>query len=206
MGKSDTSTGTEAAWLQAAYTMLTETGVDTVKIMPLAKQLGVSRTSFYWHFTDREALLDAMIRRWEEKNTGNLVARTEAYAESIAEALFNLFDCWLDADLFDSRLELAIRNWAHNDAALQARLDQEDAKRKEAMAAMFLRFGFAREQAEVRALTMLYTQVGYISMEIEEDPVLRMERMPDYIEVYTGQRPTTREIDRFRARHGGGIT
>lgn len=203
MGQSDTSTGTEAAWLEAAYTMLTETGVDTVKIMPLAKRLGVSRTSFYWHFTDREALLDAMIRRWEEKNTGNLVARTEAYAESIAEALFNLFDCWLDADLFDSRLELAIRNWAHNDPALQARLDQEDAKRKEAMAAMFLRFGFAREQAEVRALTMLYTQVGYIAMEIEEDPVQRMERMPDYIEVYTGQRPTPREIDRFRARHGG---
>ncbi|WP_420719817.1 TetR/AcrR family transcriptional regulator [Thalassovita sp.] len=198
-----TQTGSEAAWLEAAYDMLTESGVDAVKIMPLAKRLGVSRTSFYWHFKDRDELLEAMIHRWEQKNTGNLVARTEAYAESIAEALFNLFDCWLDGDLFDARLDLAIRNWARNDAALQVRLDAEDAKRKEAMAAMFLRFDYDADQAEVRALTMLYTQIGYISMEIEEDPAQRMGRMPDYIEVYTGQRPTLREVDRFRSRHGG---
>lgn len=203
MDQSVTQTGSEAAWLEAAYNMLTESGVDAVKIMPLAKRLGVSRTSFYWHFKDRDELLEAMIHRWEQKNTGNLVARTEAYAESIAEALFNLFDCWLDGDLFDARLDLAIRNWARNDAALQVRLDAEDAKRKEAMAAMFLRFDYDADQAEVRALTMLYTQIGYISMEIEEDPTQRMARMPDYIEVYTGQRPTRREVDRFRARHGG---
>nr|WP_321832466.1 TetR/AcrR family transcriptional regulator [Thalassovita sp.] len=203
MDQSVTQTGSEAAWLEAAYDMLTESGVDAVKIMPLAKRLGVSRTSFYWHFKDRDELLEAMIHRWEQKNTGNLVARTEAYAESIAEALFNLFDCWLDGDLFDARLDLAIRNWARNDAALQVRLDAEDAKRKEAMAAMFLRFDYDADQAEVRALTMLYTQIGYISMEIEEDPAQRMGRMPDYIEVYTGQRPTLREVDRFRSRHGG---
>ena len=202
MDQSVTQTGSEAAWLEAAYDMLTESGVDAVKIMPLAKRLGVSRTSFYWHFKDRDELLEAMIHRWEQKNTGNLVARTEAYAESTAEALFNLFDCWLDGDLFDARLDLAIRNWARNDAGLQVRLDAEDAKRKEAMAAMFLRFDYDADQAEVRALTMLYTQIGYISMEIEEDPAQRMGRMPDYIEVYTGQRPTLREVDRFRARHG----
>ena len=203
MDQSVTQTGSEAAWLEAAYDMLTESGVDAVKIMPLAKRLGVSRTSFYWHFKDRDELLEAMIHRWEQKNTGNLVARTEAYAESIAEALFNLFDCWLDGDLFDARLDLAIRNWARNDAALQVRLDAEDAKRKEAMAAMFLRFDYDADQAEVRALTMLYTQIGYISVEIKEDPTQRMARMPDYIEVYTGQRPTPREVDRFRSRHGG---
>ncbi|MEC8195729.1 MAG: TetR/AcrR family transcriptional regulator [Pseudomonadota bacterium] len=203
MDQSVTQTGSEAAWLEAAYDMLTESGVDAVKIMPLAKRLGVSRTSFYWHFKDRDELLEAMIHRWEQKNTGNLVARTEAYAESIAEALFNLFDCWLDGDLFDARLDLAIRNWARNDAGLQLRLDAEDVKRKEAMAAMFLRFDYDADQAEVRALTMLYTQIGYISMEIEEDPAQRMGRMPDYIEVYTGQRPTPREVERFRSRHGG---
>ena len=86
----------EEDWLAAAYEVLTESGVEAVKVMPLAKRLGVSRTSFYWHFKDREELLEAMVRRWEERNTGNLVARTEAYAESIAEAMFNLFDCWID--------------------------------------------------------------------------------------------------------------
>lgn len=126
-------TNTEARWLEAAYQMLTESGVDAVKILPLAKRVGLARTGFYWHFKDRDALLDAMIRRWEDKNTGNLIARTEAYAESIAEAMFNLFDCWLDNALFDGPLDLAIRNWARNDPALQARLDQADSRRLTAM-------------------------------------------------------------------------
>lgn len=192
---------TEAAWLAAAYDILTDSGVEAVKIMPLAQKLGVARTGFYWHFKDREALLESMVHRWEEKNTGNLVARTEAFAESIVEAMFNLFDCWLDDTLFDARLDLAIRNWARNDAALQARLDQADLARQNAVAAMFLRFGYSAQQANVRAMTVMYTQVGYISMRIEEDPGTRLANMPDYVEVFTGIAPTTADIDRFMARH-----
>lgn len=64
----------ERMWLDAALDLLLEAGVDGVKILPLAKRLGLTRTGFYHHFRDREALLDAMIKRWEDKNTGNLVA------------------------------------------------------------------------------------------------------------------------------------
>lgn len=191
----------EEAWLTAAYDELTNNGVEAVKIMALAKRLGVSRTSFYWHFKDREALLEAMIQHWEDKNTGNLVARTEAYAANVSEAIFNLFDCWLDADLFDAALDLAIRNWARNDAALQLRLDQADARREAAMTAMLQRFGYSLDTALVRARTMIYTQIGYISMQIQQPEERRMTRMPDYIEVFTGQRPAQVDIDRFMARH-----
>ncbi|MBE1297475.1 TetR/AcrR family transcriptional regulator [Phycobacter azelaicus] len=194
-------TTSEEAWLTAAYEVLTAQGVEAVKIMPLAKRLGVSRTSFYWHFKDREALLEAMIRYWEDKNTGTLVARTEAYAENVFEAVFNLFDCWLDPDLFDSRLDLAIRNWARSDPALQARLDQADARRQRAMTDMLTRFGYDAEEAEIRALTMIYTQIGYISMQIHEDEAKRLARMPAYMEVFTGKRPAQSDIDRFMARH-----
>ena len=194
---------TEAAWLKAAYDVLTESGVEAVKIMPLAKRLGLTRTGFYWHFRDRDALLEAMIRHWEDKNTGNLVARCDAYAETICEAVFNLFDCWLDDTLFDSPLDLAIRNWARNDAALQTRLDRADLRRKAAMEAMFLRFGYTPAEAEVRTLTMIYTQIGYISMQVREDRTLRMSRMPAYIKVFTGQMPSDAETARFLDRHGG---
>lgn len=192
---------TEEAWLTAAYEVLTAQGVEAVKIMPLAKRLQVSRTSFYWHFKDREALLEAMIRHWEDKNTGTLVARTEAYAENVFEAVFNLFDCWLDPQLFDSRLDLAIRNWARSDPALQARLDRADGQRQQAMTDMLMRFGYDAEEAEVRALTMIYTQIGYISMQVHEDEARRLARMPAYMEVFTGKRPAQSDIDRFMARH-----
>ena len=191
----------EEAWLTAAYDALTGSGVEAVKIMPLAKGLGVSRTSFYWHFKDREALLEAIIQQWEDKNTGNLVARTQAYASTVFEAIFNLFDCWLDEALFDSRLDLAIRNWARNDADLQIRLDQADARRESAMAQMLQRFGYEQEAALVRARTMIYTQIGYISMQIHEPEDKRLALMPRYVEVFTGRKPAQSDIDRFISRH-----
>ncbi len=203
MNREETSKqrGSEAIWLDAAYEVLCESGVEAVKVMPLAKKLGLTRTGFYWHFKDRDALLEAMIDRWEAKNTGNLVARTEAYAETICEAVFNLFDCWIDETLFDSRLDLAIRNWARNDPALQARLDQADETRTRAIAAMFRRFGYSAEHAQVRSRTVIYTQIGYIAMRVSELKGDRIARMPDYVEVYAGVAPTEAEISRFAARH-----
>ena len=193
----------EDMWLDAAHEVLCESGVEAVKVMPLAKRLGLTRTGFYWHFKDRDALLEAMITRWEDKNTGNLVARCEAYADTICEAIYNLFDCWQDADLFDSRLDLAVRNWARNDAALQTRVSRADDLRREAITDLFRRFGFDEAQATTRAMTVLYTQVGYISMLIEEDAETRFSRTRDYIEIFTGTRPSEAEERRFRARHTG---
>ncbi len=193
--------GSEALWLQAAFDMLVESGVEAVKVMPLAKALGLSRTGFYWYFEDREALLEALLKMWEAKNTGNLVRQTQAYAESITEAMFNLYDCWLDDNLFDTRLDRAVRGWAHHDPAVQARIDQADALRKAAIMEMFQRFEYTVAEAEVRAMTVLYTQVGYISMRVQEPLADRINRMPEYAAVYTGQTPTMAEIKRFRARH-----
>ena len=194
--------GSAEIWLRAAYDLLIDSGVDAVKVMPLSKRLGLSRTSFYWHFKDREALLNAVVECWENKNTDNLVERAGDYAEGINEAMFNLFDCWLDTDLFDTKLDQAIRNWAHNDARLQVRIDAADTRRKAAINAMFLRFGFSDDQSEVRAMTILYTQVGYIAMGVREPIATRISKMPDYIEVYTGIKPTEKEFKRFCSRHG----
>ena len=201
MDQINTQRASEALWLEAATELLKESGVEAVKVMPLAKRLGLSRTSFYWHFKDRDALLEAMIQKWEEKNTGNLIARVEAYADSIVEAILNLFDCWLDNSLFDSDLDLAIRNWARNDPALQKRLDLADKRRQDALTAMFERFGFAPAQSRVRALTVMYTQIGYISMKIREDQATRIANIPDYVQVFTDQRPTAADIERFESRH-----
>lgn len=193
--------GSEELWLDAAYEILIESGVEAVKVMPLAKALDMSRTSFYWHFEDRDMLLEAIINRWEKKNTRNLVQRTEAYADTITEAMFNLFDCWLDSELFDSRLDLAIRNWARNDKKLKKRLDKADATRVAAVEAVFLRFGYSKIQAETRSHAIIYTQVGYISMMVSESLDHRVLKMPTYIEFYTGHVPHDPEIKRFLARH-----
>jgi AcrR family transcriptional regulator len=194
--------GSPDLWLGAAYEALLEGGVEAVRILPLAKRLNLSRTSFYWFFKDREALLAALVARWREKNTGNIVRRSEAYAESVAEAMLNVFDCWHDAALFDSQLEFAIRSWALQSPEILAEVQAADQQRLEALARMLARFGERPEMADVRARTVYLVQIGYISMQAREPVAERMKRVPTYVEIFTGRAPEQRELDRFHARHG----
>ena len=188
-------------WLAAAYESLVESGVDAVRIQPLGKRVGLSRTSFYWFFHDREALLGALLDLWREKNSGNLAKQAGAYAESITEAILNVHDCWLDPSLFDSQFEFAVRSWALQSAEVAAEIDKADAARIAALVSMFLRFGSSAVAADVRARTIYLTQIGYISMNTREDFATRMGRIPHYVEVFTGTPPKPRELARFYARH-----
>lgn len=196
--------GSIDGWLEAAYDALLEGGVDAVKILPLAKKLKLSRTSFYWFFKDREELLAALIARWRDKNTGNLVRRAEAYAESIAEATLNVFDCWLDTALFDAKFEFAIRSWALQSEEILGEVQAADNARLEALGRMFERFGHEPVAADVRARTLYLVQIGYISMQTEEELELRLRRIPEYVAIFTGTVPEQREIDRFLSRHKPG--
>jgi AcrR family transcriptional regulator len=193
--------GSSEGWLEAAYDTLLEGGVDAVKILPLAKRLKLSRTSFYWFFRDREELLAALIAKWRDKNTGNLVRRSQAYAESVAEATLNVFDCWLDTSLFDAKFEFAVRSWALQSAEILTQVQAADMSRLEALGRMFERYGNAPEAADVRARTLYLVQIGYISMQTEEDLDLRLKRIPEYVTIFTGTAPKQRELDRFLSRH-----
>ena len=194
--------GSPEIWLDAAYDMLIEGGVDAIRIVPLAEKLQLARTSFYWFFEDRGALLAALLDRWRSVNTARLIQRTELYAESITEAIFNLFDCWLDPKLFDSRFEFSIRSWAQQSPDVASEIHSADLIRIDALTKMFLRFGFEPLAADVRARTIYLTQIGYISMKSEEDLQTRMTRIPNYVEIFTGHAALPRELDRFFARHG----
>jgi len=193
--------GSPDLWLQAAYDALIENGVDAVRILPLAKTLDISRTSFYWFFKDREELLDALIARWRDKNTGALLRQADAYAETIEEAVLNVFDCWLNRDLFDPAFEFAIRSWALQSAQVEEEVREADASRLEGLTRMFERFGFNKAIADVRARTIYLVQIGYISMRTQEETEVRLARIPHYVEAFTGQTPQQRELDRFLSRH-----
>jgi AcrR family transcriptional regulator len=193
--------GTPDIWLDAAYDLLVEGGVEAVKVMPLAERLGLSRTSFYWHFADREALLAGLIARWEAKNTANLIARCEAPAATITEAMLNLIDCWVDPALFDSRLEFAMRTWSLTDEGVAKAMAAADATRLAALTALFLRFGYDATEADTRARTLYLTQVGYIALRSQESFEVRMGRIPAYVLTFCGVPPSEAEIAAFLARH-----
>jgi len=123
------------------------------------------------------------------------------YGGNITEAVLNLFDCWVNPELFDARMDFAIRNWAHQSPDLKTILEHTDQERIAAIRAMFLRYGFTPEQADTRAHTIYYTQVGYIAMMVNEPMSERFKRIPDYIENFVGCYPSEPEIARFISRH-----
>ena len=194
--------GSPDVWLKAAVEILLESGVENVKIATLSKRLNLSRTSFYWFFNDREALLSALVQTWKENNTGNIIKQAEAYADSLAEATLNVFDCWLDKELFDSRFEFAVRSWSLQSNEILAEVHSADQQRLDALTAMFKRYGFNDIAADVHARTLYLVQIGYISMQTQEPLAVRMQRIPEYIKTFTGEYPEQKELDRFFHRHG----
>ncbi|WP_028080145.1 TetR/AcrR family transcriptional regulator [Solimonas soli] len=66
---------TADAWAEAALDVIATSGLDAVGVEPLARRLGVTKGSFYWHFENRDALLRAALERWEKAETDDIVAR-----------------------------------------------------------------------------------------------------------------------------------
>ncbi|MCF4994642.1 TetR family transcriptional regulator [Pseudomonas syringae] len=194
--------GSVDVWLDAAYEALKESGVDAVRVMPLAKQLNLSRTSFYWFYEDREQLLAALLTKWRDMNSGGLVAQCESYSESICEGILNVFECWLNPELFDSQFEFAVRSWALQSAEVAAEIAIADDARISALSGMFRRFGYDIDAADARARTIYLTQIGYITMKTTEDIVVRFRRIPHYVTIFTGKAPKRRELDRFFGKFG----
>ncbi|MFP5307507.1 MAG: TetR/AcrR family transcriptional regulator [Gammaproteobacteria bacterium] len=66
---------TAADWARAALDAMASGGLEAVAVEPLARQLGVTKGSFYWHFQNREALLRAALELWERRETEEVLAR-----------------------------------------------------------------------------------------------------------------------------------
>ncbi|MDX2482946.1 MAG: TetR/AcrR family transcriptional regulator [Pseudodonghicola sp.] len=188
-------------WLDAAYDLFVTEGIEAVKIMPLAKRLNLTRTGFYWHFKELSELHDAIIDIWQTRNTGIVLERCEAPAQSLCAGLLNLIDCWIDDALFDAPLDLAIRNWARSDTRLQALVEQADRDRLAAVKELFERFGRTGDTAHYRALTVILTQTGYYSMHVTEPRLHRAIAGCHYAEIFAGEPPTQAEVDTFLDRH-----
>src|SRR3546814_12122575 len=66
---------TADCWAEAALDAIAGGGLDAVAVEPLARRLGVTKGSFYWHFANRDALLRAALQRWGQPETDDIVAR-----------------------------------------------------------------------------------------------------------------------------------
>src|SRR5215467_199261 len=78
-------------WIKEGLRALAAGGPDAVRIEPLAKALGVTRGGFYWHFDDRQALLDELLDAWERIAVDEVIERVEGGAGDARARLRRLF-------------------------------------------------------------------------------------------------------------------
>jgi AcrR family transcriptional regulator len=160
-------------WLHAATQTLADSGVDGVKVESLARKLGLTKGSFYWHFKDRRALLDALLEHWRAGRIDDITQRTQCAPGHEIAQLHHVIDTYsLARNQRGMRVELAIRDWARHDAAAQAVIDAVDAVRLDCAAALFAAAGHGVDEAASRSL-LLYAYVFGLGMMDGEREALR---------------------------------
>ncbi|MDH3388388.1 MAG: TetR/AcrR family transcriptional regulator [Gammaproteobacteria bacterium] len=174
-------------WLQQALETFVSEGIDAVRITRLADDLGVTRGSFYWHFENRNDLIEALVSYWIDKNTDAIVRSVDG-AASLAQGIFRFFETCIDAVAFDPRLDLAIREWSRRSPKIRRLVDREDAARIASLQAFFTRFEYPMPDALVRARVLYYSQIGFYALEIQEPLATRLGYTEAYFECFTGRR------------------
>lgn len=185
---------TRSDWLALALETLVSAGIDRVKILIMAKQLGVARSSFYWHFQSSDELHKAMLDEWLQKNTGPIIERAMRPEPDIIRAVISVFECWFDDHLFDPKLDIAVRLWARRSSVVHTVVEQADAMRVDALTKMFLRYDYPPIEATVRARVIYFTQIGQYTLDSIEAPNIRFSYGPEYLHSFTGKRPDDRQI------------
>src|SRR3954454_25212776 len=71
-------------WTRAALDALARGGLSAVAVEPLAKELGATKGSFYWHFADRSALIAAALALWEQRDTDAIIAAVDRADDATA--------------------------------------------------------------------------------------------------------------------------
>jgi AcrR family transcriptional regulator len=138
-------------WIKQGLRALAAGGPDAVRIEPLAQALGVTRGGFYWHFSDRNALLEEMLDTWERATTEEVAERLEREGGDAGARLRRLLALTSSSVL---KTDLAVRDWARRDPAVAERLRRVDNRRMDDLRALF--GAFCTDPGEVEARSMLF--------------------------------------------------
>lgn len=147
------------AWLEAAFTELARGGVEAVRVEPIAVRLGVTKGSFYWHFEDRSALLEAVLEAWERRATAAIIERVDARSDTPRERLELLMSFTTPVDR-GAAIENAIRAWGQREPKVRRRLGVVDETRQAYVRDLLVASGLSRARATARARVFYLALIG----------------------------------------------
>ena len=186
-------------WLDAAFMAVVDGGFDQARVLVIAEKLGVTRGSFYWHFSDHADLITSLLKRWEMREI-ELDKRLQADDSEDPKAdLERLLDAALahaGVDLENIRFELALRGLGRRDAAVASMLVGIDAGRMNLFEQKFLRLtGDTKTAGELAVLFYLVIAGGHQALSRPTSPPQAKEFLKGIIASYLinqQSRPGTR--------------
>ena len=146
-------------WITAALAAVADGGLAAVAVEPLAARLGTTKGSFYWHFENRDALLDAAIQRWEKETTTDVVAEITAARDTPASQFRRLLVGVIERAEQDRVGPALLASAAH--PAVAPALERVTAARLHLTATVLRRLGFAPAEARRRALLAYSAYLGH---------------------------------------------
>lgn len=164
-------------WARAALDALAAGGLEALAVEPIARQLGVTKGSFYWHFENRSALLRAALELWEKIETVDVLERIGDEADPY-ERIVKLFQ-HANAGVRAGRLYLAIA--AAEDHPMIAEFVQRVSQlRMNHLFESYLALGFPERQARHWARFAYATFMG--NLQIRRDTPELMPRDAEFSE------------------------
>lgn len=146
-------------WLEAGLQTLNSGTISDITIEGLARHLGIAKAGFYWHFKNRQDLLNQLLDYWIHETTEVAASNPALLALEPRARLIQLAELILEYDF--ARFDMPIRQWALQDAATARAVRKVNKIRLDFVRSAFSELGFTGDDLEMR--TMLY--VGYQSSE-----------------------------------------
>lgn len=150
-----------ADWEQAALEVIAESGLQAVAVEPLARRLGVTKGSFYWHFQNREALVDSALERWEKSDMGEIMAVVDRYSDP-RDRLRELFRRGSLGHLIHTVYSALFSAVDHPQAAPV--MERVTARRMQYLTDAFSSLGMGPEAARHRARLTYTAYVGFLQL------------------------------------------
>ena len=155
---------TAADWTEAALAALARGGLTAVAVEPLAKELGVSKGSFYWHFADRNALLEGTLALWERRDTERVIgaiSESEVVTTRLRNLLHLAFASVPDGSTGPAgTVELALQASASN-PLVATTLRRVTKRRLAFLTQLYTEMGFSPARARDRGLLAYTAFLGH---------------------------------------------
>jgi AcrR family transcriptional regulator len=149
-------------WIQTGYAVLAEEGIKALKIDRLCSRLGVTKGSFYWHFSDMASYRTALVRAWGELRDEDRRHFGQMSDIPPRERLSRMMSSLVGVRQWT--LERAMREWARTDKAVASSVRAADLRVLEAVRQAYIDYGFDAQGADLRANATFAAGIGFLHL------------------------------------------